>query len=334
MAKAQVRERTGRSILFFLLGLLVVSGCDSAGGYRLVNGPAESIGPGGTPAAAVAASNSSEPILGSSTQAPMPTDAAAPTAPEAVGSASVERSKANETSLIALLTRYSAVKPQKWGERLPGVGTHLQTKENVIALTFDACGGKEGSGYDEKLINYLVKEQIPATLFMNARWIDANPETFAKLAANPLFEIENHGTEHRPLSVTGRAAYGLAGTRDVSGAIEEVTGNADKIEKLTGRRPLFFRSGTAFYDDVALQIVHDLGFQAAGYNILGDAGATYNKEQVFKALTKAQSGAIVLAHMNHPEKDTAEGVMKAIPVLQKAGFRFVQLSSYPLDGSS
>lgn len=235
------------------------------------------------------------------------------------------------TQSLSLAERYKTAVPHKWGENIPGVRTHLVTQEKVIALTFDACGGKEGSGYDEKLIDYLIKEQIPATLFVNARWIVANPDIFAKLAANPLFEIENHGTEHRPLSVNGRAAYGIAGTKDVSDAIREITENADEIEKRTGRRPLFFRSGTAFYDDIAVDIAHDLGFQLAGYNVLGDAGATFNTEQVYTALTKARSGSIVLAHMNHPEKDTAEGVMKAIPVLQKAGFQFVLLSAYPVE---
>ncbi len=230
-----------------------------------------------------------------------------------------------------LVERYHKAVPTKWGENIPGVRTHLVTQDKVIALTFDACGGKEGSGYDEKLVDYLIKEQIPATLFVNARWLAANPDIFAKLAANPLFEIENHGTEHRPLSVNGRAAYGIAGTKDVSAVIREVTENADEIEKRMGRRPLFFRSGTAFYDDVAVGIAHDLGFQLAGYNVLGDAGATFNTEQVYHALIKARSGSIVLAHMNHPEKDTAEGVMKAIPVMQKAGFRFVHLSAYAVE---
>ncbi|MBP1966349.1 polysaccharide deacetylase family protein [Paenibacillus aceris] len=231
----------------------------------------------------------------------------------------------------SLVERYKTAVPTKWGENISGVRTRLVTKEKVIALTFDACGGKEGSGYDEKLVDYLIKEQIPATLFVNARWLAANPDIFAKLAANPLFEIENHGTEHRPLSVNGRAAYGIAGTKNVSEVIREVTENADEIEKLTGRRPLFFRSGTAYYDDVAADIAHDLGFQLAGYNVLGDAGATFNTEQVYNALTKAKSGSVVLAHMNHPEKDTAEGVIKAIPFLQKAGFRFVQLLTYPME---
>ncbi|MFC5405384.1 polysaccharide deacetylase family protein [Cohnella soli] len=230
----------------------------------------------------------------------------------------------------ALVDRYEHMKPKQWGDKIAGVMTHLDTKDKVIALTFDACGGPHGNGYDKKLIDFLVQEHIPATLFVNARWIDANPKTFMDLAQNPLFEIENHGYEHRPLSVTGKAAYGIRGTKDASQVVDEISLNENKIAKLTGRKPLFFRSGTAYYDDIAVRIVHDLGLKAVNYNILGDAGATYNKKQVYKALMKAKSGSIVLCHMNHPEKETAEGVIKAIPDLEKAGFRFVLLSDYPL----
>jgi len=35
-------------------------------------------------------------------------------------------------------------------------------------------------------------------------------------------------------------------------------------------------------------------------------------------------------HMNHPEGETAEGLMEAIPELRKRGFKFVKLSEYDL----
>jgi peptidoglycan/xylan/chitin deacetylase (PgdA/CDA1 family) len=230
-----------------------------------------------------------------------------------------------------IIHRYDKIKPLHWGENVPGVHSRLQTKDKVIALTFDACGGPAGSGYDQKLIDFLIHEKIPATLFINARWMDANPEQFLTLARNPLFEIENHGFEHRPLSVIGQSAYNIRGTRNVGEVVDEVQMNEDKIEKLTGRRPQFFRSGTAYYDDVAVHIAQDLGLSVVNYSILGDAGATFNTQQVYDALMKAKSGSIVIAHMNHPEKDTAEGVIKAIPMLKKAGFTFAKLSSYPLE---
>lgn len=322
-----MRERTV-CLLFFIFVMTALSSCE-VGTREIAQGAAEI-------SAAPAVTTTIPPPISTSTpietqiETPMTMDT--PTIPSSAPSDPSSSPNPAISSLEkTLIDRYRDAKPKEWGENVPGVRTHLTTKEQVIALTFDACGGKEGSGYDEKLIDYLIKENIPATLFINARWITANMDIFSKLADNPLFEIENHGTEHRPLSVNGRLAYGITGTKNVNEVIHEVKDNADQIEKLTGRRPLFFRSGTAYYDDIAAGVVQDLGFQLAGYNVLGDAGATYNTEQVYKALLKARSGSIVLAHMNHPEKDTAEGIMKAIPELQKAGYRFVLLTSYTLN---
>ncbi|WP_052487839.1 polysaccharide deacetylase family protein [Gordoniibacillus kamchatkensis] len=230
-----------------------------------------------------------------------------------------------------LARKYAQAVPREWGERVTGVKRRLKTDEKVVALTFDAYGGPHGSGYDAKLIDYLVQENVPATLFINSRWLAANPDTFKALAANPLFEIENHGTAHRPLSVNGKSAYGIAGTRSPREVIDEALDNALLIEKLTGRRPKLFRTGTAYYDDVAVRIVEDLGMQAIGFDVLGDAGATFSAKQIEAALGKAKPGSIVIAHMNQPSKDTAAGMKLAIPELRQKGLRFVKLGDYELE---
>ncbi len=218
--------------------------------------------------------------------------------------------------------------PRFWGENVPGVVNRLNTRDKVLALTFDACGGKHGNGYDQKLIDYLIRQRIPATLFVNSRWIDANRETFLTLSKNPLFEIENHGTEHKPLSVTGRSVYGIKGTKNAAEVVDEVLHNDRKIEEMTGRKPRFFRAGTAFYDEVAVKIVRELGEKPVNFDIIGDAGATYSSEQVKRALLEAKPGSIVILHFNMPGKGTAEGVMKAIPLLKQKGFQFVKLEEY------
>ncbi|MDD2274151.1 MAG: polysaccharide deacetylase family protein [Desulfuromonadaceae bacterium] len=239
-----------------------------------------------------------------------------------------------ETSLESLkqqeTARFSEVTPVMWGERISGVRTRLDTKEKVIALTFDACGSARGKGVDMRLIEFLRANKIPATLFINGRWIDANPELFRQLAANPLFEIANHGISHRPASVTGRSAYGINGTHNVAEVVDEIELNARKIEAISGVRPTLYRSGTAYYDEIAVQISRDLGHEVAGYSLLGDAGATWSSAQVKAALLKAVPGDIALLHMNHPEAGTGAGVIAAVPELQLRGFRFVRMSEYPL----
>lgn len=132
-----------------------------------------------------------------------------------------------------LSEKFAEQKAVQWGERVAGVRTHLVSDKKLIALTLDACGSKHGMGYDAALIDFLIKNRIPATLFVNARWIDANREIFLSLARNPLFEIANHGLQHKPASVSGKSAYGIAGTRSVAELIDEIEGNARKIEALT-----------------------------------------------------------------------------------------------------
>lgn len=229
--------------------------------------------------------------------------------------------------LIFLSFTLTADEPNQWGENVTGVTTTFQSDKKEIALTFDACGGSfRSSQYDEKLIDYLNENGIAATLFINARWIKSNPEIFKVLSANPLFEIANHGTAHRPLSVNGKSIYNIAGTSSPEEVEREINGNGDLIEKLTGKRPRFFRSGTAYYDEQAVAIARLNGVEIGGFSVLGDAGATFSAEKVAHQIINVKSGDIILLHMNHPESGTREGVKEAIERLKAQGFSFVRLN--------
>jgi len=258
-------------------------------------------------------SPSSAPRAATGTRTPGLVPQAAPVAAPAVTRAQV-------------VARYGHLKPRTWGLDAPGVLHALPGTRRVIALTFDACGGPGGSGYDHGLIDFLRRREVPATLFLNFRWIDANPAAFRRVAREPLFEIANHGTRHRPLSVTGRSAYGIAGTRNAGEVYDEVARNQIKLTRLLGVPPRFFRSGTAYCDDVAVRIVTDLGERFVGFSVNGDAGATFTPEQVRGAVTAAGPGSIVICHMNHPEAGTARGIAAAVPRLLASGYRFVRLS--------
>lgn len=192
----------------------------------------------------------------------------------------------------------------------------------VMALTLDACGG----GYDEGIIVLLRRLRVPATLFVTGRWLREHPHEFADLAADPLFEIADHGERHKPASVTGRSAYGIRGTASVRELVEEVETTARAVHALTGRRPVFFRPGTAFCDEVAVRVVGALGMTVAGYTVAADAGATLPAPAVRGNLIHAPDGAILLCHMNHPASGTREGLAAALPEMLRRGVRFVTLS--------
>ncbi|HKP42863.1 polysaccharide deacetylase family protein [Mycobacterium sp.] len=221
---------------------------------------------------------------------------------------------------VASLNRGRA--PTQWGMSLPGVATTFAAGGKQIALTFDACRG----ACDDTLLATLARNAVPAVLFLCGMWIDTNPGSAERLAANPLFEIGNHGTRHIPLSVTGRSAYGIGGTRSTDEVVAEVWTNHNKITALTGKPPTWFRPGTAHYDDVAVEIVHELGERPLGFTVNADKGATASAASVRSSIVGATPGSIVIAHMNHPEAGTAAGVGDAITTLRSAGWDFVGLS--------
>jgi peptidoglycan/xylan/chitin deacetylase (PgdA/CDA1 family) len=289
-----------RAVLAAMAGS-ALAGC--AGPQSRANGVASVTGSPSAPAA-----------IATGTSAPASSPSA--TAPSASGA----------VTRADIVARYGHAVPHTWGFDAPTVVHALPSATRVIALTFDACGGPGGSGYDRALIDFLRRREIPATLFINSRWIDANPAVFRRLAAEPLFEIANHGTRHRPLSVTGRSAYGIPGTRSVAEAYDEITGNRTKLTRLLGAPPRFFRSGTAYCDDVAARIVNALGERFVSFTVNGDGGATFTPEQVRTTVAGAPGGSIVIGHMNHPRGGTARGITAAVPRLLATGHSFTRLS--------
>lgn len=228
----------------------------------------------------------------------------------------------------------SGTRSTGWGERLPGVTTALglaprQDGRPVVALTLDACGGKKGASHDDGLIAFLREQRIPATLFVTTLWMRTNPDVLADLAADPLFEIAAHGSRHRPCSIDGKSVYGIKGTANFGELVQEVEGNARDIEQATSTRPRWFRSGTAYYDNVAVAAIRELGLRIAGYSIAGDEGATLSAARVAAKVRAARHGDIILCHMNKPRSGTREGLRSALSDLLERNYVFVRLSELP-----
>lgn len=301
---------------------LLVAGAASAFGTALAACSAPDVPSGSTRA-------SSAPVSGT---APTPTrerTPSAPSAPSATSSPDVSAGPGAPVPTQAQIeARYAGRLPTAWGLNIPGVVTRTADAGPTLALTFDACGGRGGSGYDAALVDLLRAEQAKATLFLNRRWVAAHPAEFRDLAADPLFDIANHGTRHAPLSVTGRAAYGIRGTRSPGEAYTEVVENALDLQHRLGRPVTLFRPGTAYYDDVAVHIVRDLAMTPVGFDVNADGGATFAPRQVEFALRGVRPGSVVIAHMNQPHHGTAAGLRAALPRLRAAGYGFVHLRDH------
>ena len=195
--------------------------------------------------------------------------------------------------------------------------------EKVVALTLDACSGR----FDAELIRFLIAHRVPATIFATKRWLDRNPAGVALLKGHPdLFEIEDHGANHVPPVIgAGRSVFGIPGNPDLAHLEREVLGGANAVAMVTGEAPHWYRGATAEYDPAAIKVIEAMGYQIAGFSVNADAGATLPRAAIVARLDQVKSGDIIIAHMNKPASDTAEGLTEGVQSLLARGFRFVRL---------
>ena len=195
--------------------------------------------------------------------------------------------------------------------------------EEVAALTLDACSGS----FDAELIHFLIVHRIPATIFATKKWLDRNPAGVALLKQHAdLFEIEDHGANHvAPVVGAGRSVFGIPGNPDLAHLEREVLGGANAVAMITGESPRWYRGATAEYDPAAIKAIEAMGYRIAGFSVNADVGATLPRAAIVARLDQVKSGDIIIAHMNKPASETAEGLSEGLQRLLARGFRFVRL---------
>lgn len=200
-----------------------------------------------------------------------------------------------------------------------------------VALTFDACMG----AVDERILQTLVGQHIPATVFVTARWLRKNPTTVAIFLANPdLFEIENHGENHIPAIDVAVPVYGIASAGSPEAVAREV-GNGAKAMLAAGLpAPRWFRGATAKYDASSIDEIRKMGYRVAGYSLNGDDGSLLGAGAAEKRIAAAKDGEVVISHINQPTHAAGQGVANAILKLKARGVDFVRLSDVATDGDN
>ena len=200
---------------------------------------------------------------------------------------------------------------------LPQVINYGVRSEKRIALTFDACSSIHQSQVDDKLVQVLIEHQVPATLFMGGKWVEDQPEAAKELAANPLFEIANHGFHHRHLTRLDRAAIK-----------QELARAQEAIASITGVRPRYFRAPYGEYDSKLVKVAASLGMTTIQYDL---ASGDPDKRATAKRLSRyvihnVKGGSIVVMHINQRGWHTAEALPTIIRDLREQGYTFVTVS--------
>jgi peptidoglycan/xylan/chitin deacetylase (PgdA/CDA1 family) len=191
---------------------------------------------------------------------------------------------------------------------------HGRRDSRKIAVTFDACPTTLPDEYDEKVIEVLLREKTPATLFLSGRWVEKNPEKMKFLAGQPQFEIANHAFWHPHLL-----------EKSDDRIMREMMRTQAIIKKTAGSTPRYFRPPYGEVDERVAAIAKAAGLTTIQYDIAsGDPDAGLSPQRIIRSILRdAKGGSIIVFHMNRRGVHTAEVLPDVIDGLRKKGFTLV-----------
>lgn len=169
----------------------------------------------------------------------------------------------------------------------------------AVALTFDLCPVLGGSGYDQRVIDYLIEHQIPATFFMSGKWMTKHDKQVKALLQIPFFEIGTHGQVHAHLPMHASEEQK-----------QEILGPVRLLRTKYGRETSMFRPPYGEFNDDTVNVVRALGLQFILWNVVsGDPDPTLSAEQIKHRLTRLiRNGSIIVLHANGKGKHTYDAV--------------------------
>jgi peptidoglycan/xylan/chitin deacetylase (PgdA/CDA1 family) len=194
----------------------------------------------------------------------------------------------------------------------------LQTRQRVVALTFDGGGNADGA---PGALATLRGEHVPATFFLTGHFARSYPALSRAIGRR--FSVGNHTVDHVDLRRLSTAAV----TR-------EITGAERTIRRVTGRNPRpYFRFPYGARDARTLRIVYRLGYASVRWTVdtWGWMGRTSQSTRgaVRRVLDHLVPGEIVLMHLGS-SRDRSTIDTRALPYVIRAvrarGYRFVTLA--------
>ena len=193
--------------------------------------------------------------------------------------------------------------------------TGCDSSEKTIYFTFD-CGYE--NGYTEKMLDILIKENVPACFFVTQTYIRDNVEIVKKMKENG-FQVGNHTITH-PCLVN----------QSYNEIVNELNGCYDYMKCATGyEMDPYFRPPCGEYSERVLAIARDLGYMTVfwsiaymDYDVNKQPGCEYVTEHFRKY---HHDGAIVLMH--NVSSSNYEALETVIKELKEAGYKFGCLNS-------
>lgn len=182
--------------------------------------------------------------------------------------------------------------------------------DKKVAISFDAAWGNEDTA---TLIDILDKYNVKTTFFVVGGWADKYPESVKQLS-DAGHEIMNHSDTHPHMTQLSEEKIR-----------EEVAACDDKIEKITGKKPILFRAPYGDYDNKVVGTLRDTGHYTIQWDVDSLDWKNLPSEEIAeRVLKKVKSGSIVLFH--NAAVNTPEALPVVLEGLQKNGYEIVPVS--------
>ncbi len=184
------------------------------------------------------------------------------------------------------------------------------SEKKLVALTFD-----DGPtvGITDRVLDVLEENQVVASFFPD--WsADYGRDSAAceKRAHDMGCTIENHSKTHSSMPKLSEQEI-----------VDEIKETSDRIEKIVGEKPEFFRPPYIDYDQKMYDLI-DLTF-ISGYGCEDWLPEVSAKERVERLLKVARPGFMILLHDMADNFQTVETIKILIPELKRQGYEFVTI---------
>jgi len=194
----------------------------------------------------------------------------------------------------------------------------VDTEEKKVAISFDATWGAERT---LQILDILDKYNIKATFFLVNIWLEEYPQMAREIARRG-HEIGMHSVSHPHFSTLSQEEIK-----------QELLGNRNLIEQLTGVTPTLFRPPFGDYNNTALETAEELGITTIQWSVDSLDWRDLSAADIFERVMKRiRGGDIVLFHNNGLH--TAEALEDILACLEAEGFQVVPIGELLLPGET
>lgn len=205
-------------------------------------------------------------------------------------------------------------------EKYNGISIGGKDSKNVY-LTFDA--GYE-AGYTEKILEVLKQNDVKATFFLTAHYINSKPELVKRMIDEGHI-IGNHTVNHKSMPEI-----------DNETIKKEVMGLHTAVYEKFGYEMKYIRPPKGEYSERTLEFTNTLGYTSVMWSFAYDdweeqkqGRENYGKEKI---LNNIHNGAVILLHST--SKDNANILDECIKEIKKMGYEFKSIEEFEsLEGS-